>query len=103
MTWVLLGLLLLEGWVLWDIRRVLRLRALPPVLPPAPAAVADRPGYPGAVPPDRYVVVRWPDGHRFYRGCVGATARKTYEHLHPAPGEEVEFWELSSRRGHKVG
>ncbi len=68
-----------------------------------PEGVPTRPGFVGAVPPSRYVVVRWPDGHHFYSGCSGAAARKMYEHTPPAKGETVEFWELGSRRGYKVG
>lgn len=90
-------------WMVWDIRRVLRVRALPPLLPRSAPKAATREGFPGAVPPARFVVVRWPDGHHFYSGCEGAVARKAYEHLHPGVGEEVEFWELAERRGHKVG
>ena len=86
----------------WDTRRVLRLRAVPG-LPRLVPKASTRAGFAGAVPPARYVVVRWPDGHHFYHGCQGAEARKVYEHTHPAAGEEVEFWELGDRRGHKVG
>ena len=68
-----------------------------------PEGVPTRPGFPGAVPPARYCVVRWPDGHHFYNGCGGAEARRMYEHTPPAKGEVVEFWELGSRRGYKVG
>ena len=101
MIWVILtqvGIL----WLIWDVRRALGLRARPS-LPGRPKATVHRPDYPGAVPPARYAVVRWPDGHHFYQGCIGAEARKVFEHLHPKPGEEVEFWELGDRRGHKPG
>ncbi len=68
-----------------------------------PTGAPARPGFPGAVPPSRYVVVRWPDGHHFYSGCSGAEGRRMYEHTPPGKGETVEFWELGSRRGYKVG
>lgn len=103
MTRLLLVVQAVILWVLWDIRRVLRLRALPPLMAKSIPAATTREGFPGAVPPARYTVVRWPDGHHFYDGCQGAEARRIYEHTHPKPGEEVEFWELGERRGHKVG
>lgn len=103
MIWVILTLQAGILWLLWDIRRVLRLRAIPPIMAKTVPAARSREGFPGAVPPARFAVVRWPDGHHFYRGCVGAEARRIYEHTHPAPGEEVEFWELGDRRGHKAG
>lgn len=59
--------------------------------------------YPGAVPPNRFVVVRWPGEVYHYQGCQGAQARQIYEHNHPKPGESVEFWELGTQRGRKVG
>jgi hypothetical protein len=107
MIWVLLAGLALLLWWVWDIRRALGLR-LRPTLRNAPGETipTDRGAtrsFPGAIPPCRYVVVRWPDGHHFYGGCIGAMARRTYEHLHPKPGEEIEFWELGNRRGHKAG
>lgn len=106
MTYVLLGLQALVLVVLWDVRRALGVRVrlprwnAPAVSDPQDNGASRR--FPGAIPPSRYVVVRWPDGHHFYSGCVGALARTVYEHLHPAPGEEVEFWELGDRRGHKA-
>lgn len=99
---VVLALQLALLWLLWDVRRVLRLRAVPSLPKPLPAPGV-REGFAGAIPPARYTVVRWPDGHHFYDGCQGAQARKVYEHTHPGAGEEVEFWELGDRRGHKVG
>jgi hypothetical protein len=57
----------------------------------------------GSQPPNRYTVVRWPSGQRHYEGCVAKLARETFEHNHPARGEEVELWELGNRRGHKQG
>lgn len=90
-------------WLVWDLRRALGLRARPS-LPGRPALpTTDRAAFPGAVPPNRYVVVHWPMGDLRYAGCVGAEARRVWEHTHPAPGEEVEFWELGNRRGHKAG
>jgi hypothetical protein len=102
-TEAVLGLLVVVLWLLWDIRRTLGLRARPglPGLPARPTT--HRPDFRGAVPPSRFVVIRWPRGLIHYNGCVGALARKEYEHQHPAPGEEVEFWELGDRRGHKEG
>lgn len=102
MTWVFGLGLLLALWLLFDIRRALGLRARPS-LPGRPKPTTAREGYPGAVPPNRFVVVRWPEGRLVYQGCLGARAREAYEHAHPAAGEEVEFWELGTRRGHKVG
>lgn len=58
-------------------------------------------GYPGAVAPNRFVVVIWPSGRNAYAGCVGALARKTYEHAHPNTGEAVEIWDQAVCRGHK--
>lgn len=103
MIWAVLLLQCVLIWFLVDIRRALRLRALPSPRPKAVTAGGAREGFPGAVPPSRFVVVRWPDGHHFYSGCDGAKGRKMFEHTNPAPGEEVEFWELGDRRGHKVG
>lgn len=102
MDGVTVVLLLLGLWLLWDIRRTLGLRGRP-ALPGRPVATTDRGRFPGALPPNRFVVVRWPDGHQFYQGTQGAQARQVYEHLHPRPGEDVEFWELGARRGHKAG
>lgn len=100
MDWVLLGLLVLVLWWLWDIRRVLGVRRLLYPLTSRPVS-RSREGFRGAVAPARYVVVRWPSGQYVYNGCQGAEARTIYEHAHPAPGEEVEFWELGDCRGHK--
>lgn len=103
MTWLLLALLLVLVWEMWEVRRALGLRGRPGVPTLAPRPTTHRPDFQGAVPPNRYAVVRWPDGHHFYRGCVGALARQMYERTHPGPGEEVELWELGDRRGHKAG
>lgn len=102
MTWVLVGLQVLACWWIWDVRRAMGLRARP-TLPHRSVETKARPDFKGAIPPNRYVVVQWPSGNHVYRGCIGAEARKIYEHTHPAVGEEVEFWELGNRRGHKVG
>jgi hypothetical protein len=102
MTEATLVLQALVLWLLWDIRRALRLRARPFVRTNAKAE-ARRAAFAGAVPPERYVVVRWPQGLKHYGGCLGAEARKTYEHQHPKPGESVEFWELGDCRGVKEG
>ena len=103
MIWVVLGLQVLVCWWLYDIRRALGLRARPRLLAPTPAPAKDRTAFPGAVPPNRYVVVRWPQQRLEYAGCAGGRAREVFEAAHPAPGEDVEFWELGSRRGIKEG
>lgn len=103
MTWLILLLLVGIAWELWEVRRALGLRARPALPRRHSLPTARRPDYRGAVPPARFAVVRWPDGHHFYLGCEGAAARRMYEHTHPAVGEEVEFWELGDRRGHKEG
>lgn len=97
MTWLLVLPLALALWWLWDIRRVLRVRHLTPVAPRR----GTRANFAGALPPNRYVVVRWPKGTLEYAGCQGATARQVYEHAHPRHGEEVELWEQGTCRGHK--
>ena len=89
-------------WLLWEIRRALGVRGRPR-LRPLQRPSREWPDFKGAIPPNRYVVVRWPQGRLEYQGCIGAKARETYEHTHPAAGEEVEFWELGDRRGQKVG
>ena len=103
MTWVVVLLLVPVLWMLWDIRRALGLLGHPghTFFPKPQPPASHRPEFRGAIPPNRYVVVRWPQGWLEYQGCVGAQARTTYEHTHPAPGEEIEFWELGDRRGHK--
>ena len=102
MTWALAAMLALALWWLFDIRRALRLRAVPRIgrtQKPTSQSL-----FGGAVPPNRFVVVKWPTGQLAYQGCIGARAREVYEHTHPgAPGESVEFWELGSRRGIKEG
>ena len=106
MTWteggLLLGLLVVL-WLLWDVRRALRLRWRPRVARTSQSQARAQVEFRGAVPPERYVVMRWPGGIKHYGGCLGADARKTYEHQHPKPGESVEFWELDARRGVKEG
>jgi hypothetical protein len=101
MTWLLLVPLAVALWWLWDIRRALRLGALPARRSSTALERTRRPDFPGAVPPNRYVVVRWPMERLEYAGCIGAKAREVYEHSHPGSGEEVEFWELGVCRGHK--
>ena len=103
MTALLVALALGQLWLLWDVRRALRLRLRPSVTRTSAKAAAIRDRFPGAVPPERFVVMRWPQGLKHYGGCEGARARTTYEHQHPAPGETVEFWELDNRRGVKEG
>jgi hypothetical protein len=100
-TEALLGLQAVILWLLWDIRRALRLRPRPRFARSNAKAETRRAQFPGAVPPERFVVVRWPQGLKHYGGCDGASARKVYEHQHPSPGEEVEFWELGDCRGRK--
>ena len=102
MTYASLAVSLIVLVLVWDIRRALGLRNRP-TFQPAARETSNRRDFRGAVPPNRYCVVRWPDGHHFYNGCVGSQARQLYEHTHPQPGEEVEFWELGDRRGHKAG
>ena len=102
MIWVLLGLHLVCLWLLWEIRRSLGVRGRPRLLARQTPTVA-RPDFPGAIPPNRYVVVRWPQGRLEYQGCVGSLARQVYEQATPNAGEEVEFWELGNQRGHKAG
>jgi len=98
MDWVLLGLLLGALVLLWDLRR-----RQPRTHVPRAGSKAERKrrDFPGAVPPNRYVVVRWPQGRLEYQGCIGAHARRVWEHTHPAQGEEIEFWEMGDCRGHK--
>lgn len=81
LIWVVLVGVALVLWLLLDIRRALGLR-IRPSLPGSPKATTYRTGFPGAVPPNRFVVVRWPDGVHVYQGCIGADARKVYEHTH---------------------
>ena len=103
MSWVLLvGLALALCW-LWDIRRVLGLRARPslPVSDPKPALV--RADFQGAMRPNRFIVVRWPDGSLYYQGSLGAAARDVYTNNHPRPGESLELWEHGHRRAIKEG
>lgn len=100
MIWILAVPLAVALWWLWEIRKTLGLRARPIVRLPSTPKLR-RPDFRGAIPPNRFVVVRWPDGLLFYQGAYGAEARKMYEHTHPGPGEEVEFWELGECRGHK--
>lgn len=90
-------------WLVWDIRRALRLRTLPPLPSFSRTPVTSQSAFTGALPPERYVVIRWPQGQKHYGGADGAAARKVYEYAHPLPGETVEFWENSDRRGEKVG
>lgn len=59
------------------------------------------PPYAGAVPPNRFVVVRRPTGTLEYQGCLGAKAREVFEHTHPRVNEIVQLWELGTCRGHK--
>lgn len=108
MIWVVLVGQAATLWLLWRFRRYVERRVL--VWEAARSAgisesdaATPRPGYPGAVPPNRFVVVRWPGELYFYQGADGSAAKKMYEHTHPGKGQEVEFWELGSRRGHKVG
>jgi hypothetical protein len=105
MIWVVLLVQVAVVYLLWDIRRALGVRGhpVPMVFQPAQKPSPDRPGFAGAIPPNRYVVVRWPQGRLEYQGASGASARMAYEHTPPAVGEEVEFWELGNRRGHKAG
>ena len=106
MTWaegvLLLGLLVVLWWT-WDIRRALGLRARVRGVHTSTKQAIARAEFRGAIPPERFVVVRWPQGLKHYGGCYGAAARQVYEHQNPLPGESVEFWELGDRRGEKVG
>jgi hypothetical protein len=105
MIWVVLLVQVALGYLLWDIRKALGVRGhpVPLFLQPAQKHPQHRPSFRGAVPPNRYVVVRWPEGRLVYQGCVGAKAREVYEYTPPGPGEHVEFWELDERRGVKEG
>ena len=93
---LVLALLVLLVWRTWPPRQTPR-----PRVPTPPGETATVDGFRGAVPPNRFVVVRWPQGRLEYQGCIGGRAREVYEHTHPAKGEVVEFWELGTRRGHK--
>ena len=103
-SWAVLVLVLL---VLWRVRKIERVLARTPVkalslrasAPPSPAQPET---WRGAEAPNRYVVVRWPSGQKPYEGCVARLARETFEHSHPLPGESVELWETTHRRGRKV-
>lgn len=101
MTWALLGLLLIALWWLWEIRRTLGIRKRPRLVRTSGARRAFREGFKGAVAPNRFVVVRWPDGLLFYEGARGALARECYDRNHPSAGEEFELWENGDCRGHK--
>lgn len=102
MIWLVLVGQMVTLWLLWGIRRSLGVRSRVR-LPGRSVSPEVRDAFPGAVPPNRYVVVRWPMGRLEYQGCIGAHARQKYEDTHPAAGEEVEFWELGDRRGYKAG
>lgn len=108
MTYVELVLIAGLYWWVWDFRREVRTRVLVEAATRAaglgePDTAPVRSGFAGAVPPARYVVVRWPGELKFYNGCDGSAAKKMYENTAPGKGETVEFWELGSRRGYKVG
>lgn len=99
MTYVLLVLLVLALRWIWEIRKAVQR----PSPSPVPGPVTDAPaGFTGAVPPERYVVMRWPSGQKHYGGCIGAQAREVFEHNHPGTGEAVELWELGTCRGRKA-
>ena len=103
LTAAVLWLLWTVLWLLYEIRTALGVRGRPALLPTRPKATSARADFQGAIPPERYVVMRWPLGVKHYGGCNGAAARREFEGQHPRAGEEVEFWELGDRRGHKVG
>jgi len=98
------------AWLIYDVGRFRRLivgKQVPRLTTPRhshPKEVATSPvHYPGAVPPNSWVVVRWPGEIYHYKGCAGAEARQKYEYNHPAPGEAVEIWNLGTQRGRKIG
>jgi hypothetical protein len=69
---------------------------------PEPAAAVHAPeGFPGAVAPNRYLIIFWPTGRVAYAGCLAGLARQTYENSHPAKGEAVEMWDQGTCRAHK--
>lgn len=90
------------AWWLWEIRRALGLRARPRSRFAKKATPSlRRADFKGAVPPNRFVVIRWPDALFLYQGTGGAAAREAYARNHPSIGEEIEFWENTECRGHK--
>ena len=108
MIQLLVGLGVLICWNCWQCYRIAqtlgaRTSPLPVrvVGPPASASVRPSEGFLGALAPNRFVVVRWPQGMMHYQGCLPGLARQTYEHSHPLPNESVELWENATCRGHK--
>ena len=105
-VWGAIGLVSL--WNAWQCHRIAKAlgarvdpRRVTVVGPPASASVRPPDGFLGAVAPNRYAVVRWPEGVMHYQGCVPGLARQTYEHSHPLAKESIEIWEGSVCRGHK--
>jgi hypothetical protein len=94
------GLLALALYWLWEIRRALGFRTRPRFVRRLTPSYS-RADFRGAIPPNRFVVIRWPDGLHLYGGCLGAKAREAYDAHHPAIGEEIELWELDACRGSK--
>lgn len=100
MTEAILALSVVQLVLLWQIRRAVGLRVKPRI-PLVQKTSYRRADFRGALPPNRFAVVRWPDGLHLYQGCVGAKAREVYDQHHPAQGEEIELWELGDCRGSK--
>jgi hypothetical protein len=101
MDWAILACLVLALYWLWEIRRVLGVRSRTRLVRRLTPQSLRRDGFKGAIPPARFVVVRWPDGLYFYNGCYGAQAREAYDRNNPQAGEEIELWELGNCRSVK--
>jgi hypothetical protein len=103
MHWELVAVAVAGLWAAWEFRRLRRVlegvRRVPvPLTGSAPLAPT---GFRGAVPPNRFVVVKWPGEIYLYQGCLGAMARNAYVNNHPIAGERIELWENGDCRGSK--